>query len=112
MRPSFYWRSWSEIDRLEKVSRNSNVFSPRRRSRADSGNAERIMLDISPKQLIEVACSLFHQNANLSSDVDVSNSSQFFDASSLSGSAESDEDDEYEVTPKEVTKRCDQTTMY
>lgn len=66
------------------------------------------MLDISPKQLIDVACSLFHQNNATAGEHDVGVASSLcFDASSITSSAadtdaDTTDDEEYEVTPKEV----------
>ena len=91
---------------LELKNNASKLLLAIMESRADSVNAERIMRDISARQLIEVACSAFHQSSNFGNELDLpaTNSSLYFDSASLSNSSSSNDDDEddYEVTPKEV----------
>lgn len=83
-------------------------------SRGDSGNAERIMYNMSAKQLIDAACNAFHQNLVLREEMDeykrTSSSSHNITAILTAASSNSattmedssDDEDEGEVTPKEV----------
>ncbi|KAI1296916.1 Inositol 1,4,5-trisphosphate receptor type 1 [Halotydeus destructor] len=79
---------------LELKNNASKLLLAIMESRADSGNAERIMYNMSPRQLIEVACSAFHQSLTMATE-----DSESFDSSL---GTDDEDDDEYEVTPKEV----------
>lgn len=71
---------------LELKNNASKLLLAIMESRADSENAERILFNMSPKQLIEVSCNAFHQSNNME-EVD-----SFLDS----------EDSEEGVNPKEV----------
>ena len=74
-------------------------------SRADSGNAERIMYNMSAKQLIDAAVNAFHQSISFMNNELGMDSKDFYTLELLSTSADGmldDEEDDDEVTPKEV----------
>ena len=50
---------------LELKNNASKLLLAIMESRADSENAERILFNMSPKQLIDVACNAFHQSDNI-----------------------------------------------
>lgn len=93
---------------LELKNNASKLLLAIMESRADSVNAERIMYNMSAKQLIEVACDAFHQSVCFEADGlesglggTVSNSVGGLEV--LAGDQDTgDESDDEEVTPKEV----------
>jgi inositol 1,4,5-triphosphate receptor type 1 len=72
---------------LELKNNASKLLLAIMESRADSENAERILFNMSPKQLIDVSCNAFHQSEAIGDDVD-----SFSDT----------DDNEEDVNPKEV----------
>jgi len=70
---------------LELKNNASKLLLAIMESRGDSENAERILYNMNPKQLIDVACGAFHQEEVLSEEED-----------------EGDDDAEEAVSPKEV----------
>jgi inositol 1,4,5-triphosphate receptor type 1 len=72
---------------LELKNNASKLLLAIMESRADSENAERILFNMSPKQLIDVSCNAFHQSEVIGDDAD--------------SFPDTDDDDEG-VNPKEV----------
>lgn len=72
---------------LELKNNASKLLLAIMESRADNENAERILYNMSPKQLIDVACNAFHQSEEVGEEIDI-----FLDG----------EDNDEEVNPKEV----------
>ncbi|CAG2100807.1 unnamed protein product [Medioppia subpectinata] len=55
---------------LELKNNASKLLLAIMESRADSENAERILFNMSPKQLIDVSCNAFHQSHDSNEDID------------------------------------------
>lgn len=75
---------------LELKNNASKLLLAIMESRGDSENAERILYNMNPKQLVDVACTAFHQES-LDDDVDADDSSS---------------DGDEGVSPKEVCISC------
>lgn len=71
---------------LELKNNASKLLLAIMESRGDSENAERILYNMNPRQLIEVACRAYHQEDSIEGDDD-------------DGDGDDDEDT---VSPKEV----------
>lgn len=71
---------------LELKNNASKLLLAIMESRGDSENAERILYNMNPRQLIEVACRAYHQEDSIEGDED-------------DGDGDDDEDT---VSPKEV----------
>ncbi|RWS27298.1 inositol 1:4:5-trisphosphate receptor-like protein, partial [Leptotrombidium deliense] len=88
---------------LELKNNASKLLLAIMESRADSENAERILVNMNPKLLIEVACNAYHQNISFGDDLNFSKVDSTIGSigSELSGGIE-EEMEEDEVSPKEV----------
>lgn len=75
---------------LELKNNASKLLLAIMESRGDSENAERILYNMNPKQLIDVACRAFHQEEVLLDDQDTDD---------LNGA---EDNDDIGVSPKEV----------
>ncbi|RWS06106.1 inositol 1:4:5-trisphosphate receptor-like protein [Dinothrombium tinctorium] len=83
---------------LELKNNASKLLLAIMESRADSENAERILINMNPKQLIEVACNAYHQN--IGEDLNLSKVDGTI-SPDINSSIEEEGEDE-EVSPKEV----------
>ncbi|EDW76206.1 uncharacterized protein Dwil_GK15332 [Drosophila willistoni] len=81
---------------LELKNNASKLLLAIMESRGDSENAERILYNMNPKQLVEVACKAYHQEELIDEQDDADDQ-----ADSTSGVVD-DDDDDATVSPREV----------